>query len=181
MRLSPLSLATLFCLIAHQAASAQRRSGAAFHVTLGRHQVNGGLVDFRKGAMADVLAAFPLREKSRWNLVGAIGAGAVFGGFGDRCLLKPGGGCAEKANFTTFNALVGGENAFGTGAMRALVGPAIYNGAGDTSLGAQARVDLSVAIIARLGVGLMARATFLPSHNGQSLTTWAAGGSVSFR
>src|SRR5437763_17013372 len=103
-----------FAMLALAAATAgaqqtSRDRGAEVDLTLGRHVVSGGLIDFRDGAMADVLISGAFTTAPRWSLVGAIGGGGVVGGMGDRCLLRPGGGCAPQANFVTADLLIGPE------------------------------------------------------------------------
>ena len=150
-------------------------------LTIAGHKVSGGLIDFRTGPSLDVLAAGAVRSTPRWAIVGALGAGFEFGGFGDRCLVRPTGGCAPKGNFVVTNLLGGVDLPIGGASARMLLGPAIYNGAGDTSLGLQTRLDLSSPTLAHLGLGAMLRATMLPSHGGESLVAWAVGGSLIIR
>ena len=154
----------------------------ALDLTLARHTVSGGFIDFRDGAMLDLLAAGELRSAPRWAWVAAGGASVILGGLGDRCLIRPdGGGCAPQGNFVAVSLLSGAQVALGPAGARALVGPALYNGAGDSSLGAQGRVDLLSPALAHVGLGVMARATVLPSHGGARLVAWAIGGSATIR
>jgi len=160
---------------------AQVRSPAALDITLGLHYVTGGLIDFRDGGLLDVLATGRIRAAPRRAVVAGVGVSGVAGGFGDRCLLTPSGGCAGKGNFIVLNALVGIDQALGTASGRLLIGPAIYDGAKARSAGVQGRVDLTSPARAHLALGAMGRATLLPSHNGQTLIGWAAGVSLAFR
>ena len=154
----------------------------AFDLTLARHTVSGGFIDFRDGAMLDLLAAGELRSEPGWGWIAAGGASVILGGLGDRCLIRPdGGGCAPQGNFVAVSLLTGAQIPLGPAAARALVGPALYNGAGDSSIGAQGRVDLLPPALAHVGLGVMARATVLPSHGGARLVAWAIGGSATIR
>jgi hypothetical protein len=160
---------------------AQVRSPAALDITLGIHNVTGGLIDFNPGGLLDVLATGRIRAAPRRAIVAGGGASLVAGGFGDRCLRTPSGGCAGKGNFVIVNALVGIDQALGSASGRLLIGPALYDGAKARSAGVQARVDLTSPVRAHLALGAMGRATLLPSHNGQTLIGWAAGVSFAFR
>ena len=152
-----------------------------FDFSLGRHTTSGGLIDYKTGAMADVLLALGVHEQPGWETVVAIGVGGVIGGFGDRCLIRPEGGCAPQANFGVWNVLIGGDASLGGAAVRGLVGPAYYTGGGGRSFGAEGRLDLSSPTLAHVGLGPMLRATWLPSHGGQRFVAWAIGGSLIFR
>ena len=55
--------------------------------------------------LADVFAAGRVRPMSYGALVAGLGVSGIMGGFGDRCLILPGGGCAGKGNFTVGTAL----------------------------------------------------------------------------
>jgi len=150
-------------------------------VTLGGHAMHGGLIDFGDGAMLDALLALGVRDRPRWETVVAIGGGGVAGGFGDRCLVRPDGGCAPKANFGVLNVLIGGDFSVGGAALRGFVGPALYNGDEGHGFGPEVRLDLSSPTLAHIGLGAMTRATWLPSYGGQRFVAWAFGGSLIFR
>jgi hypothetical protein len=150
-------------------------------LSFARHGIDGGFIDYRNGAMADLLAAGDLHRAGQSSIVLAGGASAVLGGFGDRCLIRPTGGCAAQGNFVAFDLLTGIDREIGPASGRALVGPAVYSGAGATSLGAQGRLDLVSPTFAHVGLGIMLRATVLPSHAGDRLVVWAAGGSLVIR
>ena len=95
----------------------------ALDLTLARHTVSGGFIDFRDGAMLDLLAAGELRSAPRWAWVAAGGASVILGGLGDRCLIRPdGGGCAPQGNFVAVSLLSGAQVALGPAGARALVG-----------------------------------------------------------
>jgi hypothetical protein len=175
-----LALIALLAFRAGAQSAAHRRAGE-FDLTLGRHETSGGELDNRTGVMADILLSAPLRVSSTWVLIGGIGGGGAFGGAGDRCLLRQGGGCAPKANFGFANILVGAELPLDKGALRALAGPALYNGADTRSVGVQGRADLILLPFSHLGVGAMVRTTFLPSHGGQNLRASAIGASIIIR
>ena len=160
---------------------AQVRSGGGFDVTLGQHIINGGFVEFRRGMMLDALGAIPVRASPKRSVIVAAGAGGVLGGNADSCLLRPDGGCAPKGNFGFVNALGGVALPLGNTTLRALAGPAIYDGGGDTSIGLQARIDFSAPLLVHFGIGAMLRATVLPSHGGDRLTMVAFGGSLTLR
>jgi hypothetical protein len=181
MRCSNLIIAIALIAFAASTAAAQQADlhrTPVLDLTLARHQVSGGFVAFRTGASADLLVAGALRSTSRWALVGAAGGSAVVGGFGDICLIRPDGGCAPKANFVVANVLAGVDAKLGSASTRVLLGPALYDGADDSSVGAQIRVDLSSPTLEHVGLGAMFRATVLPSHDSQSLVAWAIGGSL---
>ena len=166
------------------AAQAQRthHESAALDLSLARHTIRGGFIDYRTGALLDLLLAGELRSDRRWAWVAAGGGGVVFGGYGDRCLIRPdGGGCAPHGNFVALNLLTGANVRLGAAGARALIGPALYNGAGESSVGAQARLDVFSPALARIGLGAMLRATVLPSHDGARLVAWAIGGSIVVR
>ena len=159
--------------------SAQNRTPAALEGTIGLHNTSGGTIDFRTGLLIDVLASGSVRRVFPRQFVVGGGASVVLGGFGDRCLLTPNGGCAGKGNFTVVNALVGIEQALGSASARFLIGPAIYDGAGARSAGLQARVDF--LSLTKVALGAMVRTTVLPSHNDQALVALATGFSLAFR
>lgn len=173
-----LAAATLLC---SADAQAQRRGDVGLTVTLARHSIRGGLFAFRTGALLDVLAAGRVRTMPRWSMVAAGGVGVIFNGTTERCSILPGGGCAPQGNFVAVEALVGVAKPIGRVSGRALAGPALYSGAEDTSFGVQARLDLNAPVSTHLGLGGMLRATLLPSHDGERLTLWAAGGTLTFR
>lgn len=50
-------------------AQAQRRGEVEFTVILARHDVRGGLLDYRTGALLDVLAAGQVSTMPRWSLL----------------------------------------------------------------------------------------------------------------
>lgn len=150
-------------------------------VTLGGHTMRGGLIDFSDGAMLDALIALGVHDRPGWETVVAIGGSGVAGGFGDRCLVRPEGGCAPKANFGVLNLLIGGDVSLGGAAIRGLVGPALYNGGEGHAFGPQIRIDLSSPTFAHIGLGAMTRATWLPSYGGQHFVAWAFGASLLFR
>ena len=154
---------------------------AVLDLTMARHAVNGGFIDYRNGAMLDVLAAGTVRSSPRAAFIAAVGAGVVVGGFSDRCLSRPDGGCAPLGNFVVTNVLAGADLSLGQSSMRVLLGPALYNGAGASSLGAQVRLDLISPPLVHVGIGPMLRATVLPSHGGDLLVAWAVGGSLVIR
>jgi hypothetical protein len=181
VRLSSLRIAIVTSGLLALPLGAQVCSPAALDITLGLHAVTGGFIDFRTGALLDVLATGRIRAASRRAIVAGGGASTVVGGFGDRCLLTPSGGCAGKGNFVVVNALVGIDQALGAASGRLLIGPALYDGAKARSVGVQARVDLTSPVRAHLALGAMGRVTLLPSHNGQTLIGWAAGARLAFR
>jgi len=154
---------------------------APLDLTIARHTVSGGFIDYRSGGLLDVLVAAPVRSASHAAFIAAAGVGVVVGGFGDRCLIRPSGGCAPKGNFVVANALAGADVALAAWSARLLVGPALYRGAGASSLGIQTRLDLISPPVARIAIGPMVRATVLPSHGGESLLAWAAGASIAIR
>lgn len=166
--------------------NAQGARGAGLDLTLGGHRLRDGIVRERSGVLLDVLATGRLRASSRSEFVAGGGAsaamvGAALGASSDDCLLLANGQCARQGNFAGVNALAGVAYGVGSGTIRALVGPALYRGADDSSLGFQGRIDASVPLAASLGGGAMLRATRLPSHGGQRLTLWAFGVSLTHR
>lgn len=117
-----------------------------------------------------------------WSMVAAGGVGVIWcGTTTDVCLMRPDGDCAPKGKFVAAEALVGVAKPIGRVSARVLAGLALYNGADDTSLGVQARLDVNAPASTHLGLGGMLRATWLPSHGGARLTMWAAGGTLTFR
>ncbi len=166
--------------------NAQAARAAGLDFTLGRHSLRGGIVRERSGVLLDALATGRLRASSRWAFVAGGGAsaavvGSALGASTDDCLLLSNGQCAPRGNFVGINALAGVAYGVGPGTIRALIGPALYRGADDKSLGFQGRIDTSLPLAARAGVGAMLRATRLPSHGGQRLTLWAFGVSLTYR
>lgn len=181
MKQTTLAVLAVAALLCSADAQAQHRGDGGLTVTLGRHSVRGGLIDYRNGSLLDILAAGRVRTMHRWSMVAAGGVGVIVGGTTDRCLMRPEGGCAPKGNFVAVEALVGVAKPIGRVSARVLAGPALYNGADDKSLGVQARLDLNASASTHLGLGGMLRATWLPSHGGDRLTMWAAGGTLTFR
>lgn len=171
-----------FCalLLTPAVASAQGR-GAGLDLTLARHSVKGGFLDYRDGPLADVLVAFPIRPTPTGSILLGAGGGLVFVGFGDRCKFGPGGECAPQGNFGAVNLLVGTTIPGAGGLARAFAGPAFYAGGGGRSVGLQGRVDLTTPAFAHIGLGAMLRGTYLPDHGGDRLLAWALGGSLAFR
>ena len=168
-------------LLTSATAQAQRRGDVGFTVTVGRHFARGGVLDNRTGALLDVLAAGRVRTMPRWSIVAAGGVGVVVGGKWEVCVIQPDGSCAAHASFLVVDALVGAAKPIGGMSARALAGPALYSGANDTSLGVQGRLDLNAPASPHVGFGAMLRATVLPSHDGERLTLWAVGASLTFR
>lgn len=150
-------------------------------VTIARHTMSGGTIDYRTGGMLDLLLAVPVHNAPTWKAVVAIGGGGVFGGTGDRCLFLPDGTCAPQANFRVLDALVGADMSVGGAALRGLVGPAYYAGNDRHAIGAQGRIDVSSPTLAHFGLGAMLRATWLPSYVDQHFIAWAIGGSLVIR
>lgn len=181
MRRPALFIAIAQCVLAASPLTAQHRSPLALDVTLGLHTVVGGLIDLRTGLLFDALLTGRVRTLPRRTLVAGVGASTVFGGSGDRCLPTPGGGCASQGNFVVLNALVGFDQPIENASVRLLVGPAVYDGAGGRSTGLHGRVDLASPPFFHVALGAMASATLLPSHNRQTLRTWAAGLSLALR
>ena len=114
-------------------------------------------------------------------MVAAGGVGVVVGGKWEVCVIQPDGSCAAHASFLVVDALVGAAKPIGGVSARALVGPALYSGANDTSVGVQGRLDLNAPTSTNFGLGAMLLATVLPSHDGERLTLWAVGASITFR
>lgn len=164
-------------------ASAQdQTTGGGFDLTIGRHETRGAPFSDPVGLLVDALVAARVREYSRWSLVAGGGLGIVLTANGDNCVLTlPSHACAPRAGFSILDALVGVSVPIVEATARAMVGPIAYNGGGASSLGLQARADLSMPIVSVLGFGLMVRGVLLPSHNGQRLTMLAIGGSVTLR
>jgi hypothetical protein len=160
---------------------AQQPSAARLDLTLGASGVRGGIIAFRSGALADVFAAGRLRPIPGGALVAGLGASGIMGGFGDRCLILPNGGCAGKGNFTVVSALLGVDRALGAGSLRLLAGPSYHDGAKDASVGLQGRIDVASPAFAHLALGVMTRATVLPDHGGAKLVIWGFGVGVAFR
>ena len=161
--------------------AAQQSSGARLDLTMGGSAVRGGMIDFRTGVMADVLAAGRLRPMPGRAIVAGLGASGILGGMGDRCLLLPTGGCAGNGNFTVVTALLGVDHAVGAGSLRLLAGPSYHSGANDGSVGLQGRIDVASPAFAHLALGLMTRATVLPNHRDATLVIWGFGIGVAFR
>jgi hypothetical protein len=161
--------------------AAQHRSAARLDLMLGSSAIRGGTIDFRNGMLIDALSAGRLRAKSGGAIVAGLGASRIVGGYGDRCLILPDGGCAPKGNFSVVSALFGIDRAVGAGSLRLLAGPSLQNGAGDTSVGLQGRIDVATPALAHMAMGLMTRATVLPDHGGARLVVWGFGVGVAFR
>jgi len=53
-----------------------QRSSLGLDVTLGEHRTAGGLIDYRTGAMLDVLATARVHSLRQRSLVGGLGASA---------------------------------------------------------------------------------------------------------
>lgn len=182
MKHASLALLAAAALLCAADAQAQQRGDAGLTVTLGRHSVRGGLIHHRNGVLLDVLAARRVRTMHGWSMVAAGGVGVIWSGTTtDVCLMRPDGGCAPTGDFVAVNALAGVARTSDRVSARLLAGPALYNGANDKSLGVQARLDLNAPGSTRVGLGGMLRATWLPSHEGERLTLWAAGGTLTFR
>lgn len=184
MRIDTFLVASVTCVLLCSRLSAQTGpsvpSSKIFDVTLGLHSVSGGLINFRTGLLLDALAAARLRTIARPSVVIGGGASIVLGGFGNRCLLTPSGGCAGKGNFVVLNALAGISQPLRSVSARFLLGPSLYDGANARSAGLQGRIDVTQRIPGPAAVGAMVRATVLPSHDGQALVAWAAGVSLAF-
>ena len=161
--------------------TAQRPSGARLDLTMGASAVRGGVITNRRGVLADVLAAGRVRPMPGGAIVAGLGASGIVGGFGDKCLPLPNGGCAGKGNFTVVSALLGVEHAVSAGSLRLLAGPSYHNGAKDGSVGLQGRIDFASPAFAHLALGLMTRATVLPNHGDATLVIWGFGVGVAFR
>ncbi|MDP1857131.1 MAG: hypothetical protein Q8K82_00590 [Gemmatimonadaceae bacterium] len=182
MKQTTLAVLAAAALLCSADAQAQYRGDGGLTVTVGRHSVRGGFIHYPNGIMLDVLAARRVRTMHGWSMVAAGGIGVIWcGSTMDVCRIGPDGACAPKGNFVAFDALVGVAKPIGRVRARVLAGPALYNGAEDKSLGVQARLDLSAPASSHHGLGGMLRATWLPSHGGDRLTMWAAGGTLSFR
>ncbi len=162
-------------------AQAQHRGDTGFTITIGRHTAQGGDIAYRDGFLLDILAAARVRAMPHRSIIAAAGVGVVASNTTDVCALRAEGRCAPFGNFGVINALAGASTSVGPFTARALAGPALYNGADDSSLGVQARVDFNAPVTRHVGFGAMMRATFLPSHGGARLFPWAVGGSITFR
>ena len=173
-----LAAAALLCSADVQA---QRRGDVGLTVTLARHSIRGGLFADRDGGLLDVLAAGRVNTTPRWSMVAAGGIGLDVRAGMEQSSILAGASCAPLGNFVAAEALIGVAKPIGRVSGRALAGPALYSGAEDTSIGVQARLDLNAPVSAHLGLGWMLRATLLPSHDGERLTLWAAGGTLTFR
>lgn len=162
-------------------AHAQSMGDAGLSIVLARNHVGGGVLDSRTGALVHVLAATPVKTNPRWSMVATGGLGAIVGSTGGRCLINEDGSCAPKGNFAVLDAMLGFARPIASFKARMLAGPALYNGADDTSIGLQGQLDINAPLSQHLGIGVVIRAALLPSHGGERLAQWAAGGSVSFR
>lgn len=162
-------------------ADARTRTGAGLDLTFARHSIRGGTVNYRTGALFDLVGAVRVKSIQDWHLLMAGGAGVVLGGIGESCLLRPDGSCAPRGNLGMVNALAGAARPVGGGTVRMLAGPAFSKGAGAASLGLQGRFDVSYPMTRRVGVGGMLRVTELPSHGGDNLTLLAGGVSLTLR
>lgn len=181
MKKAALAILAAASVLCARAARAQHRGDTGFTITLGRHTARGGDIAYRDGMILDILAAGRVRTMPRWSIIAAGGVNAVASNTTDVCSLRAEGRCAPHGNFGVINALAGASTTVGPFSARALAGPALYNGADDTSIGVQARVDLNAPVSRHVGFGAMMRATFLPSHGGARLFPWAVGGSITFR
>lgn len=177
----PFAFAFSIILAVASTLCAQQPAGARLDLTIGGSTVSGGTIDFRSGFLADALAAGGLRATGGGALVAGLGASGILGGFGDRCLPLPNGGCAGKGNLTVVTALLGIDQAVGAGSVRVLAGPSYHNGARDASVGPQVRIDVASSALEHLALGLMTRATFLPRHGDAALVVWGFGAGLTFR
>jgi len=146
-----------------QAQAAQLHRTPVLDLTLGSHNVSGAVFDYRSGVFADIIVAGTVLSTPDRALVTGVGVGAILGGNGDRCVFRPDGSCAPQANFITANVLAGVGVPLGEGSGRLLVGPTLYTGNDNTSVGLQTRVDLALLTLAHVGLGGMARASVLQS------------------
>jgi len=154
---------TTLAVSAVRAQATQPHRTSVLDLTLGSHNVSGAVFDYRRGGFADLFVAGAVRSTPARALVAGVGVGAIMGGFGDRCLLRPDGSCAPQANFIATSALAGIDVPLGEGSGRLLVGPALYTGNDNRSVGFQARMDLSLPALAHVGLGGMARMSVLKS------------------
>ena len=177
----PFAFACSILLATAPTLCAQQADGARLDVSLGGSNVSGGTIDYRSGVLADAFASGGLRATWGGALVAGLGVSGVLGGFGDRCLMMPSGGCAGQGNFAVVTALIGIDRPVGAGSLRVLAGPSYHNGANHASVGPQVRVDVATPAAGHLALGLMTRATILPRHGDAALVVWGLGAGVTLR
>ena len=179
MRLRLFSAASVIVFLLPSVAFAQPKRGRDITLTVGRHDIRGSKVDYRHGLLIDGLVTGHVHPSAAWSPLVAGGIGIVRGNMPE-CAVQPDGRCAPSGNFFALNTLVGVERSAGRMLARLFVGPALHSGNDATSIGLQGRVALTVPLDELVGLGIMIRATRLPSHHGEALTLWAFGGSVTF-
>jgi hypothetical protein len=177
----PIRAILILALVVSCPLAAQHPSGARLDVAMGLSGLRGGTIDGRTAAFADVLAAGRLRPTPAGAIVAGLGASGILAGMGDKCLLLPQGGCADKGNFIVVSALFGVDRALGAGSLRLLAGPSYHSGDKHGSAGLQGRIDVASPAFAHLALGLMTRATLLPDHDDATLVIWGFGVGVAFR
>ncbi len=179
MRLRFVSTVLVIVCLLPRGAFALPKRGRDITLSVGRHDIRGSTIPYRRGILLDGLVAGHVHSSAAWSLLGAGGVGIVRGNMSE-CAVQPDGRCAPSGNFLALNTLVGVERSTGRVLARVFVGPSLHSGNDATSVGLQGRVALTVSLDNSVGLGIMARATRLPSHHGEALTLWAFGGSVTF-
>lgn len=160
-------------------AFAQRRHRRDVTLTVGRQEIRGSAITYRRGTLIDGLMTAHVHPSVHWSPIVAGGINVVFGNMPE-CAVQPDGRCAPSGTFLALNTLVGIERSAGRVLARLFVGPTLHSSNEATSIGIQGRLALTLPVDELIGVGIMLRATRLSSHRGEALTLWALGGSLSY-
>jgi hypothetical protein len=164
-----------------QAQATRPHRSPVLDLTLGSHNVSGATFANSNGLFLDLFAAGSLRSTPKRALVAGLGVTGIASGFGDVCRFRPDGSCAPRANFVATSMLAGFGVPLGEASGRVLVGPTLYKGEDDTSLGLQARLDVSSPTLAHFGFGGMVRASVIPSYAGDRFYSGSMGLSLFVR
>ncbi len=126
------------------ALTAQPTQPLSMDATVGTRYGWGGTYTGRDGVAGEITLV-PAHRAARIAALTIGGSSSL--PYGDICVLAPGtsSGCLPRFPSVVHVGLLGGlERGRSTRALRALVGPALFNGGGKSTLGGQGQIDAAV-------------------------------------
>lgn len=152
----------------------QSRDSLSLDATLGPSVGSGGRGPYYSsddvaGELTLTIRPHPDRDRSQIAALSVGGRTSL--DFGDRCVVDVAAGSGCIPAFPTFShvaLLIGIEQQWGIAAVRALAGPAFYEGGGSPGMGAQLHLDGAVGFSHLAFVGAI-RGSFVSRFDGESL------------
>ena len=153
---------------------AQSHPALSLDVTLGGSSGSGGRQDYYDSVDISAEVTLGLRQHPEralsWLSAVTVGRRSPLE-FGDKCVVRLGGGSGCAPAFPTFShlgLLGGGEWRRAATAVRVLAGPAFYAGGGASGLGAQLHLDGAVGF-RHLAFVAAARGSWIARVSGEAL------------